>query len=131
MYYRFASSDDVKIGLSDAGKDMLARVQILLLEDRTYRAFYQEVDVYDYTDNGYRWDKSREKYLSGSWKVVEDRVVFENLGSATSLIYNERPAMVLKLDRNQISIGAKDKEMLVRYVMATYNPIPALDPCKY
>lgn len=64
-------------------------------------------------------------------KIAEGRLVLETLGEATSLIYNERPAFVLKLNKDQISSGAANREILVKYVMASYNPIPALDPCKY
>lgn len=131
MAYYFPKSETQKIGVNFMNQDVLAEVSILMNENHTFQAFYQEIDVYKYINggSGYQWARSREMILKGKWQVKEDRLELEGLGYAAALQYNGRPAMQLRMSSDLISKGLRDRVLLVRRVGASYNPITELDPC--
>jgi hypothetical protein len=129
--HRYAKSETFKIGVNSAGKDALASLSIILKDDGTYRAFYQEIIVSSYFSDGsgYYWGPQREKVVSGLWGIYGDRLALSALGQATALQYNGRPAMQLVPESDIFSAGLKGRVLLIRLIDASYNPIPESDPC--
>ena len=127
--HHFAKSETVKIGVNPVGKDVLATLSIIMRDDGTYAAFYQEVVVLRYFDNGYYWDSHQERIVRGNWKVNGAQLVLSGIGTASALQYNGVPAMQLQVANNILSNGFKGRDLLIRRVEASYNPVPETDPC--
>lgn len=127
--HHYAKSETVKIGVTGAGKDILATLSVLMREDGSFAAFYQEVVVLRYFDSGYYWDSHQERIVRGVWRVNGDRLELSGLGSASALQYNGAPAMQMQVPYNLISNGLKEQTLLIRRIQASYNPVPDYDPC--
>lgn len=127
--HHFAKSETVKIGVNPVGKDVLATLSIIMREDGTYAGFYQEVVVLRYFDNGYYWDSHQERIIHGNWMVSGAQLVLSGIGTASALQYNGAPAMQLQVASNILSNGLKGRDLLIRRVEASYNPVPETDPC--
>ncbi len=125
----FPMSRAHKIGVNRDGRDVLAELSLFLKEDGAYFLFYQEIVVFQYTENGFLWDSHQEKTISGRWTVSAGKLVLSNIGEATALQYNGYPAMDLRIDVNLISRGIKGSSMIMRRVESSSMPVAELDPC--
>ena len=131
MRYRFASSESEKFAVNSRGKDLIAELKILMSEDHTYQALYTEITVYDYIQDGFRWESSRDLIVRGEWKIVEDKLVLSSLGTATGLVHNGAPAMELKMEHDLLTKGLVSHTLLIRRGVTDYLPIPELDSCRH
>lgn len=128
-YHHYAKSADFKIGANGAGKDILASISLLMKGDGTYSAFYQEIVVRNYFSTGYVWDSHQEKIVSGRWTVESANLKLSSLGTASAINYNGHDALELRVDVDLLSPGLQGQVLTLRQGTASYNPIPALDPC--
>ncbi len=130
VIYRFAASETVKIAVNARGRDVLANLSVFMSADHTFQAFYQEMDVLNYTTDGFTYRDSRETVVRGQWRINEDRLVFDTLGVARPMYENGRPKMVLRMKDDLMTKGLKGAALILANVRADYMPIPALDPCR-
>jgi hypothetical protein len=128
-YHHYPKSEAEKIGVNRNGKDVLASLSLLMQDDGTFSAFYQEITVRSYFDSGYYWESHQERVVSGRWSIDGVNLVLSSLGVASALDYNGHAAMQLRVDADLLSPGLKGQMLTLRMGAASYNPIPALDPC--
>ena len=130
--HHYAMSEDVKIGVTPFGKDVLANLSLFMKEDGTYKALYQEMIVQRYFPDGggYYYDSPKERVFAGQWGISGGKLVLSGLGQASALQYNGRPTAQLVVEVDILSAGFKGKTLLIRQIEGSINPIPEIDPCR-
>jgi hypothetical protein len=128
--HHYPKWDSSKIGVNAAGNDVLANLSLLLKDDGTYSAQYQEIFVRRYFSSGYTWDSHQEKIVIGRWSMEGANLVLSSLGTASALEYNGQDAIQLRMGVDLISPGMRDQVIVLRQGAGEYSPIPALDPCQ-
>lgn len=119
IYFHYTDVRSVLIAKNVRGRDVRAEFDIYLRADHTYAAYYSELDIYEYTDLGYKYNVTYQETLTGSWKVDGSAILFSNLGKGTSLQYNNSPAIEIQFNRDVKTPGLRGKIGLARQVMSS------------
>jgi hypothetical protein len=129
--HQFVKSETEKIGLNENGQELDATISIFLDDNGTYRAFYQEVAAFKYSDDGHGYysGSHQERVMAGDWTIDGSYLTLRGLGHARAVKYNGRPAMEFTPYGNPMSRGFAWKPVLLRQVESISNPILEINPC--
>lgn len=133
VWFRFLSIDSVLLSKNSSGNDIRAELRIFMSADHTYRAIYQEQEVFEYTELGYKYQILEDKKLAGRWSVESDHIMFEGIGAGSALTYNEKPTIALDFTHDIRTAGLNGKSTLAHYVVSSageesYNQYCAHEP---
>ena len=79
LYFRYLSVEDVKLGQTAEGKDILVEADVLLYSNGQYEVEYKEKYITDYTDTGYRYKKQKVRNFAGNWKEAAGKLVLDDV----------------------------------------------------
>jgi len=128
--YRYASSKAEKIAVNSKGQDVLNEVSLFLKENGEYQAYYQEITVYRYTENGFFHDKNESRVVKGKWKILGEALYLAGFGEVRGILYEGGPKLLLYPEKDLISRGVAGKGIVLSYVEGTGVPIPSLRACR-
>ena len=131
-YFHFLSKQFItaKIGVNDQGQDIVVDLHVYMLGHGDYIALYEEHDVLHYTELGYAYKVTRPLAVRGKTHIEEDRLVFEGLGIASGLTYNDSKALELEISEDLISVGLRGQVFTMIKASSSYMPLPELDSCR-
>jgi|SRR3989344_1617168 len=79
LYFRYLSVEDVKLGQTAEGNDILVDADVLLYSNGQYEVEYTEKYITDYTDTGYRYKKQKVRNFAGHWNEIGGKLVLDDL----------------------------------------------------
>jgi hypothetical protein len=126
----YPSAEVFKVDSDSEGRDVIGSLALIMNANGHFAASYREAAVRRYTESGWVEQYANEEVVEGKWKVEGEKLVLENLGTATALEYNGKPAMELKMKWNILSTGLKDQTLIMRKIFASYNPVFETDTCR-
>lgn len=79
VYFKYLLIEDIIVGKSERGKDLLAEVRVALSSDRKFVAHYEEKEVEEYTATGYTHKRDKSRIISGYWFLDDQTMVIGDL----------------------------------------------------
>ncbi|MBX2988851.1 MAG: hypothetical protein KF802_13250 [Bdellovibrionaceae bacterium] len=79
VYFKYLLIEDIIVGKSERGKDVLAEVRVALSPDRKFVAHYEEKEVEEYTATGYTHKRDKSRFISGYWFLDDQTMVIGDL----------------------------------------------------
>lgn len=110
VVYHNMGVENILIGKNALGQDILASSRIDVFPDFTFRASYEEIDVLEYTSNGYASKTSGAKEVRGRWQINGRHIEFENFGIARRNFVPGMRILFFTYSNNIINEGLKENE---------------------
>ncbi len=110
FFFKTLKTEDQVVGKVD-GRDVVAESTILLHANNLFEVEYVEKYVSQYMASGYRYSKSKKRYVSGHWEIQNDRLVLGDLMEIVGQEKNHRGSALVTYKQNLITAGLKDAKL--------------------
>lgn len=119
MGFRYLDVNDVLLGKSKNGNDVLAAMKVLIYPNGLYEAEYEEKDVLSYMLTGYSYKKTRVRNFSNSWIVRDGKMILAGIAVIEGHDVAGKMTGAVQYLKNIVSHGLKDKVARANMVWGT------------
>ena len=130
VWYTMALTDSVLVGIDDLGRDLMASMSIMILQNNTYYVAYDEVAVTERFPGGFRGVPVVKRQARGLWKFDREKIQLEGVGMLTGLMLNGKKALQIIYARDFATPGLKGQTTFAGRVHSTHVDVLELNRCK-